>query len=196
MEAEQRREQRREAVSETAQAEAAGKGWWEACAADNMHTVSSVAEFKQHMKQARSQNKLIVTKYFAPWCHACRSLYPKLQQLARQNSEVLFIKVNAGEPELHKLCEQLGVDRLPYFHFYKGEEGLVSQFAANLTPSKLAKLRAEIARHKEPALASLGRTVSGELQGALSALKRSASTDLLDAMGSLSRQASGDLQAA
>lgn len=54
--------------------------------------------------------------------------------------------MNGGEDALCKFVESLGVDRLPYFHFYRSGR-LQAHFAANLT--KVNLLRAEIAAHKE-----------------------------------------------
>lgn len=55
-----------------------------------------------------------------------------------------FLKVNVEPEELRSMSEDMGVDRLPYFHFYKGSAGLVSKFTANLNPQQLHKLRMEI----------------------------------------------------
>ena len=60
-----------------------------------------------------------------------------------------WLQVNAGDPALHKMCEEdLGVTKLPYVHIVKGKQGLISDFAVNLTPAKLQKLRAAIMVHK------------------------------------------------
>lgn len=53
---------------------------------------------------------------------------------------------------LSKFVESLAVDKLPYFHFYRGGE-LISHFAANLT--KISMLRAEIAAQKECVLSAI-----------------------------------------
>lgn len=36
---------------------------------------------------------LVIADYFSSWCTACRSLFPKLRQLAENNPDVLFVKV-------------------------------------------------------------------------------------------------------
>lgn len=58
---------------------------------------------------------------------------------------------------LSSFVESLAVDKLPYFHFYRGGS-LVSHFAANL--SKVSMLRAEIAALKDSVLSNLFETAS------------------------------------
>ena len=59
---------------------------------------------------------------------------------------VLLLQVNGAEAGLHEFVASLGVDRLPYFQFYKCGK-LLSQFAANL--SKIKQVRREIDIYKE-----------------------------------------------
>lgn len=88
-------------------------------------------------------------EFFVPACPACRSLAPKLRQLAADNPDVDFVTVNGeASPEMSAAVEALGVDRLPYFAVYrKGTGERVSAFACNLR--RVAVLRAEIAAAKE-----------------------------------------------
>lgn len=64
--------------------------------------------------------------------------------------------MNGGESLLSKFVESLAVDKLPYFHFYRGGN-LISQFAANLT--KISVLRAEIASMKDTVLSNMGELI-------------------------------------
>ena len=58
-----------------------------------------------------------------------------------------ILQVNAGIDSLKAMCEEIGVPKLPYFHFLKGDNGIVAEFAANLTAQKLQQLRTQIAQH-------------------------------------------------
>ena len=58
-----------------------------------------------------------------------------------------IVQVNAGIDSLNAMCEEIGVPKLPYFHFLKGNNGVVAEFAANLTAQKLQQLRTQIAQH-------------------------------------------------
>lgn len=91
-------------------------------------------------------------EFYVPACPACRSLAPKLRQLAADNPDVDFVTVNGeASPEMSAAVEALGVDRLPYFAVYRdggsGERERVSAFACNLR--RVAVLRAEVAAAKE-----------------------------------------------
>ena len=57
------------------------------------------------------------------------------------------VQVNAGANSLKAMCDDIGITKLPYFHFLKGEKGIVAEFAANLTSQKLQQLRSQIAQH-------------------------------------------------
>lgn len=111
----------------------------------NARYVVSRSEFRSALQQTDSN--LTVIFFSAPWCHACRSLYPKFYQIAGNNPDVSFVQVNCEDEVLRQhLSENLGLSKLPYFHLVKGGK-LVSQFTANI--NKVAFLRAEIAAHKE-----------------------------------------------
>lgn len=71
--------------------------WWrdDAASPPNMRTVSSKAEFKALIMEAPA-HQLVVCDYLKPSCGACRRMYPKLQQIAAQNPDVLLVKVRAG----------------------------------------------------------------------------------------------------
>lgn len=57
-------------------------------------------------------------------------MYPRLIKLAEANPDVVFVKVNWDENK--DLAKRLGIKVLPYFQFYRGSEGRVAQFSANL----------------------------------------------------------------
>ena len=149
---------------------------WEVHNPTNMHLITSPDEFKQRVRLAKGENTLVVVDYFAPWCHACRSLHPQLQKLASNYQDVTFLsvrhdayfavvslllsptscarvlvltdlQVNAGIDTLKAMCDEIGITKLPYFHFLKGEKGIVAEFAANLTVQKLQQLRMQISQH-------------------------------------------------
>ena len=54
-------------------------------------------------------------------------------------------QVNGADHALHEFVGNLGIEKLPYFQFYRCGE-ILSQFAANL--SKIGQLRAEIDLYK------------------------------------------------
>lgn len=66
-----------------------------------------------------------------------------------KNSCFGALQVNGGDHALHEFVASLGVEKLPYFQFYRCGE-VLSQFAANL--SKIRQLRSEIERLKKKTL--------------------------------------------
>lgn len=75
-------------------------------------------------------------------------MQPKLRQIARDNPDALFLKVNGLVGDLMAYVEAMNITKIPYFHFYKHNKR-VAEFSANMRPEKLRLLRAEIAAHKE-----------------------------------------------
>jgi thiol-disulfide isomerase/thioredoxin len=132
-------------------AEKSGVAWWEVDCPGNMINVQSLEELKTLVEAETTTNKLVVVNFFAPECYACKSLQPKLRQIARDNPDALFLKVNGLVGDLMEYIEAMEITRIPYFHFYKNNKR-VAEFSANMRPEKLALLRAEIAAHKEQSM--------------------------------------------
>ena len=91
-------------------------------------------------------DQLVVVDFFAPWCRACKAVFPKFKKLCVENPDVRFLAINFDENK--GLARGLGVKVLPFFHFYRGSEGRVGAFSASV--SKVAKLREAIEDYKSP----------------------------------------------
>ncbi|XP_057771933.1 thioredoxin-like 2, chloroplastic [Salvia miltiorrhiza] len=117
--------------------------WWEKNAGPNMIDINSTQEFVDALSQAG--DRLVIVEFFGAWCASCRALFPKICRLADQHPEIIFLKVNFDENK--PLCKSLNIKVLPYFHFYKGADGLVDSFSCSL--AKLQKLKDAIATHNK-----------------------------------------------
>ncbi|KAK6125105.1 hypothetical protein DH2020_041169 [Rehmannia glutinosa] len=71
--------------------------------------------------------------------------YGIVHEIAEQHQEILFLKVNFDENK--PLCRSLNIKVLPYFHFYRGADGLLDSFSCSL--AKLQKLKDAIASHNK-----------------------------------------------
>ncbi|WIA23456.1 hypothetical protein OEZ85_000206 [Tetradesmus obliquus] len=130
-----------------------GAAWWEVECPPNMINVASLDQLKTTVEGECAAGKLVVVNFFAPECYACKSMQPKLRQIARDNPDAVFLKVNGLVGDLMQYVEAMQITRIPYFHFYKNNKR-VAEFSANMRPDKLALLRAEIAAHKEQPVAA------------------------------------------
>eukprot|EP00976_Prorocentrum_cordatum_P088275 1187242-Prorocentrum_minimum.AAC.5 len=116
--------------------------WWEGkVKLPNMYDVNSSTEFIDIM--ASAGDALVIVDFYARWCGACRALYPKIEKIAAQHPEIIFIKVDfdANNP----MCKQLGVKVLPFIHCYRGASGRVATFSCSI--SKIKRLRDAIEEH-------------------------------------------------
>jgi len=81
-------------------------------------------------------DSMVVIKYYASWCRACKALGPKVEKIARTHPEVAFYEI---EFESNKpMCKELGIKVLPWIEFYNGQAGKVESFSCG--PSKSAQI--------------------------------------------------------
>lgn len=111
----------------------------------NMINVSS----KRHLKELVSdaEFRATVVMFGSPECHACMAMGPKMIQLAKQNQEILFAKVNTLRPELRDIAQNLNVPAVPWFLIFQGSHAMVASFTATLNTINV--LRAEISNVTE-----------------------------------------------
>lgn len=125
----------------------ADNGWWQlnvAACPPNLRHADSPKAFKTAILTAADAGQLVIVDYFKPSCHACRTVAPKLKQLAEQNSDVVVLQVNTDEAGMQDLAAAMGVEVLPWFQLWRNAEP-VAAFTANI--STLFRLRAEVAVH-------------------------------------------------
>lgn len=134
--------------------EEAGDGlkWWEKNAGPNMIDIHSTEEFLNALSLAG--DKLVIVEFYGTWCGSCRALFPKLCKTVEEHPDIVFLKVNFDENK--PMCKRLNVRVLPYFHFYRGADGLLESFSCSL--AKFHKLKDAIATHNTPRC-SIGRPV-------------------------------------
>ncbi|GIL85676.1 hypothetical protein Vretimale_13254 [Volvox reticuliferus] len=142
-EAEALRQQRSREHSEDEMIQAMGLKWWEGSLPGNMIAVTTPRELDILSRQAYAAGRGVLINYFQEDCYACRCLHKKLKQLALDNPEVLFLKVNGSNEALRPVFEDAGVTKVPFFHCVR-DGYVLSRFSASLNPEKLALLRKEL----------------------------------------------------
>ncbi|KAJ4865860.1 hypothetical protein Rs2_52623 [Raphanus sativus] len=105
-----------------------GMRWWEKSTKDNMLEIHSANHLVDSLLNAG--DRLVVLDFYSPGCGGCKSLHPKICQLAETNPNVMFLKVN--QEELRTMCHGLNVHVLPFFKFYRGAEGKLCSFSCTI----------------------------------------------------------------
>jgi len=91
---------------------------------DNLMKLETLEEYKNIV--GGNKDKLIVVRFYAPWCKACKAIAPAFYRLAATYTNALFIDVpvTAENANLH---QGLGVTSLPFGHIYHPTGGLVEE---------------------------------------------------------------------
>jgi len=72
---------------------------WEVPPAGKLGRITSVPELQAALDAAQGSSKLVVIKYFAPWCSSCKSIEAKFVRTAKANAEAAhFYSVGARRP--------------------------------------------------------------------------------------------------
>lgn len=90
----------------------------------NLKQVRTLHEYKDVVGGER--NRLVVVRFYAPWCKACKAIAPSFYRLASVYENVLFVDVPVT-PENANLHQGLEVPSLPFAHIYHPESGLVEE---------------------------------------------------------------------
>lgn len=84
----------------------------------------SYADFKAKVNEDGKSGKLIVVTFLAQWCAPCRRLSGMLPQMASENHEVWFYKIDVDEnPELAEQYEITGIPNVRLFKASKDPSG-------------------------------------------------------------------------
>ncbi|KAH6830636.1 atypical CYS HIS rich thioredoxin 5 [Perilla frutescens var. hirtella] len=115
--------------------------WWEQSLHPNMIEIQSAQELVDSLLNAGE--RLVVLDFYSPGCGGCRTLHPKICQLAEMDPNALFLQINY---ENHKeMCYALNIHVLPFFRFYKGAEGKACSFSC--TNATVKKFKDALGKH-------------------------------------------------
>ena len=83
---------------------------------------------QDNLREIVADNCIVVVQYMAGWCGNCRLMKPKFKKLAAENTQALFMMVDAEKyPESRKMAN---VDNLPTFATFKNGN-FVNQIQTN-----------------------------------------------------------------
>uniref|UniRef100_A0A8D9B3L8 Thioredoxin n=1 Tax=Cacopsylla melanoneura TaxID=428564 RepID=A0A8D9B3L8_9HEMI len=98
--------------------------------------VSNMADLKS--KFADAGNKLIVIDFYATWCGPCKQIAPKIEELAAEYQDVVFLKVDVDENE--DIAMEYDISSMPTFVFVKNSEKVEQFSGANFDKLKATVL--------------------------------------------------------
>jgi len=104
-------------------------------------SLSGVADYNNAL--ACSKDRVVVIKFYAPWCRSCKAMEPKVKRLAREFPQMLFCELDFQQNQ--DLCRDIGVKSIPAFHFYHSDNGRVEDFTAG--PARAAILRQKVEKY-------------------------------------------------
>mmetsp|Transcript_13171 Transcript_13171/g.19374 ORF Transcript_13171/g.19374 Transcript_13171/m.19374 type:complete len:218 (+) Transcript_13171:203-856(+) len=89
--------------------------------------VTNLQDYKREVVDC--EEKIVVVKFYAPWCRSCKSMEPLFKRMANSLSSDTSIKfvqvsVTADNAMLH---QGLGVPSVPFGHIYHKDVGLVEE---------------------------------------------------------------------
>lgn len=68
---------------------------------------------QDNLSEIITENSKVVVQYSASWCGNCRIMKPKFKKMARENTEAIFVMVDAEKfPKSRKMAN---VNNLPTF---------------------------------------------------------------------------------
>lgn len=90
----------------------------------NLRTARTLEEYKAVLDA--EHEKIVVVRFFATWCKACKAIQPAYHRLASHHPDLVFLDVPVTNHNAN-LHQGLGVPSLPYGHVYYPRAGLVEE---------------------------------------------------------------------
>jgi len=108
--------------------------------------IYEITNAEQHQAFLRANpDKVVVLKFYAPWCRACKGLQPKFIKIRKDEKYERLPMLWAQMSIQHNkdYIKSIGVLALPSVHIYAGAEGLVENFPCG--PSKIPIFKKKLA---------------------------------------------------
>lgn len=97
-------------------------------------------EYMQLIEDATAEERVVVIKFYASWCRACKAMAPKFQRLADDFPQIEFHEILFDNNK--KLCKRLNIKILPYMEIVAGSKGKIDGFTCG--PSKISMLMGKL----------------------------------------------------
>jgi thiol-disulfide isomerase/thioredoxin len=97
----------------------------------NLFTAITVRDFNRLVTaELQQSDRVVVVRYYAPWCRACKKAEPMFLRLAQDRPDVRFVQVPILSSN-SELIEQSGVTTIPWGQVYRPQLGLVQESKLN-----------------------------------------------------------------
>lgn len=113
--------------------------------------IADTAEFDKHIKGAT----LTIVDFYADWCGPCRVVAPRFAQLAEQNPQIKFLKVNVDTCK--EVSSREEVRAMPTFKCYKNGSVIKTIVGADIKA-----IENVIRENSSGSFQSKGYTLSGQ----------------------------------
>mmetsp|Transcript_4627 Transcript_4627/g.7122 ORF Transcript_4627/g.7122 Transcript_4627/m.7122 type:complete len:232 (+) Transcript_4627:318-1013(+) len=90
----------------------------------NVKTAISLEDFANVIQEGRTNNQLVVVRFYATWCKKCQAIRPSFDKVASSKPQVIFVDVPVTNTNV-ELHQGLKVTSVPFAHIYCPEKGLV-----------------------------------------------------------------------
>lgn len=80
--------------------------------ADGPTLLADEKAYSAKIAEAEAGNRVVVIKFYASWCRACKAMAPKFSRVAQDWPELEFCEILFDDNKA--LCKQLGIKVLPY----------------------------------------------------------------------------------
>lgn len=100
-------------------------------ATTEVQMVDTIEEYKRVVVD--EQDKLVVVRFFAPWCKSCKAAHPLFKKMMSEHAAsgaVKFVEVPLTRDTAY-IHEGLGVPSVPFGHIYHPQAGLVEEMKIN-----------------------------------------------------------------
>jgi thiol-disulfide isomerase/thioredoxin len=115
--------------------------------------VQEISTLQEYKDAVMGQDTLVVVKFYAPWCRACRAMAPGFNALTKRNSNhdhqgtsIKFVQVAMSDKTMN-LFKGLSVPSIPFAHIYHPTGGLVEE--QRLTRTELRRFQHVLADYQQ-----------------------------------------------
>jgi thioredoxin len=88
-----------------------------------------------------AENDIVVVDFWAPWCGPCKGFAPVFEQLANENPDLKFVKVDTDEEQ--ELAGHFGIRSIPTLMIFR-ERVIVFQQAGALPKGALEDVLTQV----------------------------------------------------